>query len=144
MNGDTIRMPRITCPPPTIASGPPQVPAVSIGEDAFVPDAKLERWLRAGAAVRTGTLLTTHDGRRFLLRDGVRIIGRRNGESDPYGLTGKVDSLRGLLRQGATVSASSVRLGPAVYDVEYGYVATPFEAGASSAVRIRRAVGARL
>jgi hypothetical protein len=145
MNGDTIRMPRITCPPPTITSGgPPRAAAVSIGEDAFVPDAKLERWLRAGAASRAGTLLTTHDGRRFLLRDGVRIIGRRNGESDPYGLTGKVDSLRGLLRQGATVSASSVRLGSAVYDVEYGYVATLLETGASTAVKIRRASGARL
>jgi hypothetical protein len=145
MNGDTIKMPRITHPPPTIASaGAGRTAPVSIGEDCFVPDSKLERWVRTGAAVRTGTLLTTHDGRRFLLRDGVRIIGRRNGESDPYGLTGKVETLRGLLRQGATVSACSVRLGSAVYDIEHGYVATLFEAAASTAVKIRRVAGARL
>jgi hypothetical protein len=37
-----------------------------------------------------------------------------------------------------------VRLGSAVYDVEYGYVATLLETGSSTAVKIRRASGARL
>lgn len=136
--GDTIRMPpRFTRPPPTIASaGAETAVSVSIGEDTFLSDAKVERWTRSGAASRAGALLTTRDGRRYLLLDAVRILGRRNGESDPYGLTGRVESLREFVRQGATVSAYALRLGQAVYDIEHGLLATPYEP--TAVVRLER------
>jgi hypothetical protein len=70
-----------------------------------------------------GALLTTPDGRRFLLRDALRILGRRNGDTDPYGLTGRVEAIRDFIRRGATISADALRLGPAVYDIEYGLLA---------------------
>lgn len=140
--GDTIRMPRVSFPPPTIASaGADTGLTVSVGEDAFLSDAKIERWTRTGAATRAGALLTTRDGHRYLLRDAVRILGRRNGDSDPYGLTGKVESLREFVRQGATVSAYALRLGQAVYDIEHGLIATPYEP--TAVVRLERPRGRR-
>jgi hypothetical protein len=101
---------------------------VRIGEDAFVAEPTLDEWIRAGEAVRAGALLNVRDGRRFLLRDAVRVLGRRNGDTDPYGLTGRVESLRDFLRQGALLTNEGIRLGPAVYDIEYGVVAKPFVA----------------
>jgi hypothetical protein len=100
-----------------------------VGEDGFVPEAVLDGWVRMGAAARTGSLLTIHDGRRYLLRDALRVIGRRNGDTDPYGFTGRVDAIRDFIRRGAAISADALRLGPAVYDIEYGYVAIPDAAG---------------
>jgi hypothetical protein len=107
--------------------------AVHIGEDTFVSEAVLHGWVRVGAAVRTHGGLAVRDGRRFLLRDAVRVIGRRNGASDPYGLTGRVEAIRDFIRRGATMSADALRLGPAVYDIEYGFVAVPAEVGAKGA-----------
>jgi len=94
-----------------------------IETDTFVPEATVESWVRSGAAARTGGLLVTSAGRRFLLRDAIRVLGRRNGDTDPYGFTGKVEPIRELIRRGANVSADALRLGPAVYDIEYGFVA---------------------
>ena len=120
---DTPRKaPRISVPPPTIASAAP-TSAVRVGEDGFLSEATVDGWSRSGSAVRSGSLLTTRDGRRFLLRDAVRVLGRRNGDTDPYGFTGRVDALRELIRRGVTISADSLRLGQAVYDIEYGFVA---------------------
>jgi hypothetical protein len=129
---DSPRTPRRPSFPPTVASArsrpvaesAPQ-PSVRIAEDTFVSDATLDGWTRGGAAVRAGSQLTTHDGRRFSLRDAVRVLGRRNGDTDPYGLTGKVEAIRDFIRRGANISADALRLGPAVYDIEYGVIATP-------------------
>jgi hypothetical protein len=110
-----------------------------ISDDGFVADAVVDSWVRSGDAVRAGGLLSLRDGRRYLVRDAVRVLGRRNGETDPYGFTGRVESIRELLRQGAVAFADGIRLGPAVYDVEYGVVAIPFaspdESGANPAIR---------
>jgi len=133
---DSPRALRSTVPPPTVASrldhqahdggsapaGRP-LPAVRVGEDAFISEATLDGWVRAGSAVRVGGLLTARDGRRFLLRDAVRVLGRRNGDTDPYGFTGRVEAIRELIRRGAGISADALRLGPAVYDIEYGFLA---------------------
>jgi hypothetical protein len=96
-----------------------------VGEDGFVSEATVDAWVRCGAAARTGSLLSTQDGRRYLLRDALRVLGRRNGDTDPYGFTGRVEAIRDFIRRGANVSADALRLGPAVYDIEYGYVAIP-------------------
>jgi hypothetical protein len=123
---DTPHTSRASAPPPTVASagsyrGP--VPSVRVGEDAFASEATVDAWVRGGAATRAGGLLTVHDGRRYMLRDAVRVLGRRNGDTDPYGFTGRVDAIRDFIRRGASISTDALRLGPAVYDIEYGFIA---------------------
>lgn len=108
---------------------PISLSAMHIGEDSFIPEAVVDGWVRAGAAARTHGVLAAPDGRRFLLRDAVRVLGRRNGDTDPYGLTGRAETIRDFIRRGAYVSADALRLGPAVYDIEYGFVAVPADVG---------------
>jgi hypothetical protein len=98
---------------------------VRIGEDGFVSDAQLDAWVRAGDVVRVGASLASADGRRWVLTDALRVLGRRNGETDPYGLTGRVLGLRQVLLQGGALFADALRLGAAIYDVEYGAHASP-------------------
>jgi hypothetical protein len=116
--------PHPSVPPPTVTSPvSPVTPGPRIPEDAFLAEATVDAWTRTGAATRTGGLLTLSDGRRYALRDALRVIGRRNGDTDPYGLTGRAEPIREFLRRGATVAPDALRLGPAVYDVEYGFLA---------------------
>jgi len=61
-------------------------------------------------------------GEELILTDGLRVLGRSDGESDPYGFTGKVMSLRSLLDRGAMVRSNGMRLGSATYDVELGVI----------------------
>jgi hypothetical protein len=98
-------------------------------DGCFIAEATLAAWLRAGELRREGAILTTQDGRRFVLQEAVRVLGRNNGASDPYGFTGQVDSIRELVRKGATIAGDTLRLGPATYDVEYGATALLFAAG---------------
>jgi hypothetical protein len=121
---------------PPRAGAPSAPPSLRIGEDAFVSEAALDGFVRAGGAVRTGALLTAADGRRFLLRDALRVIGRRNGDIDPYGLTGRVEAIRDFIRRGASISADGLRLGLAVYDVEYGLLAVAPDASEAPAPRM--------
>lgn len=95
--------------------------------DGFVSDSVLEDWKRSGVATVEGAQMTLSDGRRFALVDGLRILGRRNGDSDPYGLTGRVLSLRSVLRRGGMLSHDGVRLGAAIYDAGFGVIAEPLE-----------------
>lgn len=99
-------------------------PGSLLGE-GFVSDPTLEEWVRTGAARRDGALLTLSDGRRFAITDALRILGRRNGDSDPYGFTGRILALRSLIRRGALLSADGVRLGAVIYDIEFGSIAEP-------------------
>lgn len=101
--------------------------------DGFVSDATLEDWGRTGVGTRIGAMLTLSDGRRFALTDGLRILGRRNGDSDPYGLTGRVLTLRSILRRGGLLSPDGVRLGAAIYDVAFGVLAEPLLAETGAA-----------
>lgn len=103
--------------PPSLTS------SVRVGEDGFVSEATVDGWVRTGVAARGGVLLTLGDGRRLSLRDAVRVLGRRNGHTDPYGFTGRVAAIREMIRRGAAISGDSLRLGQAVYDIEYGYLA---------------------
>ncbi len=102
-----------------------------MGDNAFVSEATLDGWVRAGAAVRAGSLLTTDDGRRFSLRDAVRVLGRRNGDTDPYGLTGRVEAIRDFVRRGASISADALRLEPGGLrrSIEYGVIAARRDGG---------------
>ena len=122
---DASRSPlRISVPPPAAAP-----PSLRIGDDGFLSEAIVDGWVRSGAAARVGSFLTTSDGRRFVLCDALRVIGRRNGDTDPYGLTGRAEAIRDFVRRGASVSADALKLGAAVYDVEYGFLAAAMEAG---------------
>ncbi|MFT3774872.1 MAG: hypothetical protein QM820_56715 [Minicystis sp.] len=127
---DAPRFPSHSSRPPPARRDPAPSPleaarAVRINEDGFVAETTLDGWVRSGAAARAGAAIKLADGRGYVLRDAVRVIGRRNGDTDPYGFTGRVEALRELIRRGATLSADALRLGPAVYDVEYGFIVTP-------------------
>jgi hypothetical protein len=94
--------------------------------DSFLSEGTVDGWVRGGLATRNGALLITADGRRFLLRDAIRVLGRRNGDTDPYGFTGRVEPIRDFIRKGACITLDTLRLGPAVYDIEYGVVVASF------------------
>jgi hypothetical protein len=108
-----------------------------VGDQGFVSESTLEAWLRTGEVERAGALMTSRSGRRFVLRDAVRILGRRDAETDPYGLTGRVESLRDFLRQGAAISGNSLRLGAGIYDIEYGFIAVPMASADESGTNPR-------
>jgi len=112
------------------SSSYPRVDTVtgSLLGDGFVSDSTLEDWVRTGAGRRDGAFLALSDGRRYALTDALRILGRRNGDSDPYGFTGRILALRSLIRRGALLSADGVRLGPVIYDIEFGSIAEPLPA----------------
>jgi hypothetical protein len=95
-------------------------------DDAFVSETNVESWCRAGLATRHNATLTLREGSRYLLSEACRVLGRQDGQHDRFGLSGRVETLRALILQGAAVSRDAVRLGPATYDVEFGYVALPF------------------
>lgn len=113
---------------------PPSSRTRALDGGTFIADAALDALVRAGDVMRDGALLTTRDGRRFVARDAARILGRRNGETDPYGLTGRVETIRDYAAKGALISTDSLRLGPAIYDIEWGVLVTrmpsPDESGA--------------
>src|SRR3954469_11470997 len=91
--------------PPSSSSATMPSVRTRLLEDAFVAESMLESWIRSGEVTRAGGLLTTRDGRRFTTVDAVRVIGRRNGETDPYGLTGRVETLRDFMRKGAVLAS---------------------------------------
>lgn len=91
-----------------------------VGPDGFVSEVVLDGWQRRGRATRVGGVLWLDDERVHDVVDAVRVLGRRNGESDPYGWTGRVFPLRELLRLGAALGPDGCKLGSASYDVEFG------------------------
>lgn len=97
--------------------------SIGVPADGFLPESTLESWTRAGLCTRETASLSLRDGRRFSIVEGLRILGRRDGESDPYSLTGRVVSLGALLKRGAVLSTAGVRLGAATYDIELGVIA---------------------
>lgn len=121
----TLDTPRARSSPPPSSHSAELARGLLVGADAFVSEIAVDTLVRGGGASRAGSVLVLGDGRRFALCDAIRVLGRRNGDTDPYGFTGRVEALRELLRRGATLTADALRLGPAVYDIEYGYLAAP-------------------
>lgn len=89
--------------------------------DGFISDTILTTWTRTGIATRTGNAVALRAGADLVLTDALRVLGRRDGESDPYGLTGRVLTLRSLMDRGATLHTNGIRLGASTYDIELGY-----------------------
>jgi hypothetical protein len=110
---------------PPALPGSPLLPA-----DGFISDATLTVWLRTGVATRQGNAVSMRSGVDLILTDALRVLGRRDGESDPYGLTGRVMSLRSLIDHGATVHTNGIRIGTSTYDVELGFMFQPLRSAA--------------
>lgn len=125
--------------PPSPAHDAPVDVRQRLRDDAFVSETTVESWCRAGLTTRVGATLVLRQGARYLLTEACRVLGRQDGGHDRFGLSGRVETLRHFVRQGASVSRETIRLGPAAYDVEFGYVAAPFasadESGCSPVVR---------
>lgn len=118
------RQNRSTLPPSSRppSSRAPSSPGLSLlPPDGFISDAILGTWLRTGVATRDGNAVAMRSGADLVLTDALRVLGRRDGESDPYGLTGRVLSLRSLIDRGATLHTNGIRIGQVAYDVELGY-----------------------
>lgn len=98
---------------------------IALAPGAFVPEALVASWVRAGQARRDEARLTLDDGRRFVLVEALRVLGRRDGEIDPYGMTGRAEAVTELVRRGVVIARDGVRLGSAVYDVEPGFTVQP-------------------
>lgn len=91
-----------------------------IGGDRFIAEVVLETWTRGGRARRAGGVLWLDDKRIHDVIDAVRILGRRGGDSDRFGWTGRVFPLRELLRLGASIGPRGASLGNSTYDIEFG------------------------
>jgi hypothetical protein len=118
-----------------------------VGPDGFVAEVLLDAWQRRGRARRVGGVLWIDDERVHDVVDAVRVLGRRNGESDPYGWTGRVFPLRELLRLGAALGPDGCKLGSAAYDVEFGVLVEQqpvAESDGASESPERPSTGARL
>lgn len=104
------------------SSRAPSTPGMAfLPTDGFISDAVLQTWTRTGLATRAGSAVALRAGVDLVLTDALRVLGRRDGESDPYGLTGRVLTLRSLMDRGATLHTNGVRLGSSTYDIELGY-----------------------
>ena len=97
-----------------------------ISDGAFVSESTLEAGVRAEELTRPSMSVCIVDGRLFVLTDAVRILGRRDSDTDPFGLLGRVETLRSLLRRGITLAPQGIRIGHATYDVEFGFLCSEF------------------
>lgn len=116
-------------------SKPPISPRLAM--DGFLPHDLLAGLVEKGRATRAGCLLTTDDGRIYVIEDAVRVLGCSNRETDPYGFTGLVESLGELIRRGFVLSAQAIALNRVAYEVEYGVLAHPLPSADETGVNRR-------
>ena len=111
---------------PVFSTMPSPPPVSSHFEpESFLPCDLHDRLIPAGLVTRRGPLLTTHDGTRYAAQGAVRIVGNPHPESDPFGMTGRVEPICELLKRGFVMSAERAALGRQIYDVQYGIIAYP-------------------
>lgn len=116
---------RSTSSPPSAPVPPSQRVLTQLYAGAFVAEAALMGWVSRGLVRRSGAVLTSELGERFLMTEACRVLGPKRGETDPFGLTGKVETIRELIRGGAVLSSGTIRVGQLGYDLEFGYTLTP-------------------
>ncbi len=91
-----------------------------IGGDRFIAEVVLDTWTRTKRARRVGGVLWLDDHHIHDVVDAVRVLGRRGGDSDRFGWTGRVFPLRELIKLGAAIGPDKATLGSVSYDIEYG------------------------
>jgi hypothetical protein len=101
---------------------PVPVPADAL-ETGFVPEQRLADLLFRKRVRRVGPGLVLSGGRGYQLCEAIRVIGRADGGSDPYGLSGTVEAMAELVRAGASFAGATMRVGRTVYRVERGVLA---------------------
>jgi len=101
-------------------------------ESGFLAHSELEAWTRGRRARVDDGVLVVAD-KQYVMRDAIRILGPHGSSNDLFGMTGRIVAVGELLAIGAAVSASTMRLGTAEYDLQYGYILTPLVAPARSA-----------
>ncbi len=90
---------------------------------------EIEAHVRERRATLDGALLTVHEsGARFVLRDAVRILGSARG-ADVFGMTGRIVPISELLSLGASVSATTLRIGNVEYEAQPGYLVQNLPSG---------------
>lgn len=100
----------------------------------FISDRRLADMLFERAMTRVGPGVVEVMGRRYVLHNAVRVVGRRESQmTDPYGLAGTVERLDELVRAGARFGGHDMQLGSIVYRVERGVTASADEPAASAA-----------
>jgi hypothetical protein len=124
-------------PPVPVASRPfatrAHIPSLSAVEDppaieelhkGFISDQRLADLLFQRRVMRVGRGLVEAEGRRYVLENAVRVVGRQDRQmSDPYGLAGTVEPFDELVRAGAQFTGRHMHLGSVVYRVERGVLA---------------------
>jgi hypothetical protein len=93
----------------------------------FVGEHELADLLFRREVRRVGRGVVESQGKGYLLHEAVRVLGRRDGGSDPYGLTGTIEARDELVRAGASFVADTMLLGSARYRVERGVIAVARE-----------------
>jgi len=84
--------------------------------------ADIDTRVRDRRAVLEGAILTaTSTGEQYVLRDAMRILGSARG-ADIFGMTGRIVAISELLSMGASVSATTLRIGNVEYEVQPGYL----------------------
>lgn len=91
-----------------------------IGGDRFIAEVVLDTWTRMHRARRVGGVLWLDDERIHDVVDAIRVLGRRGGDVDRFGWTGRVFPIRELIKLGASLGPDGASLGSVTYDVEYG------------------------
>ncbi|MEM9693287.1 MAG: hypothetical protein AAGA56_12130 [Myxococcota bacterium] len=76
-------------------------------------------------------------GHTLIAREAVRVLGPEDAASDPYGITGRVDTLLAFIERGFTLGDRFIVLGRQRYHVEYGYLLSAMKSCASPGHRPR-------
>lgn len=91
--------------------------------------ADIETRVRDRRAVLEGAILTAAStGEQYVLRDAMRVLGSAQG-ADVFGMTGRIVAISELLSMGASVSATTLRIGNVEYEVQPGYLVQTLIAG---------------
>jgi hypothetical protein len=91
-------------------------------ETGFISEQQLADLLFRRRVRRVGPGVVASGGRQFAIREAVRVVGRADGHSDPYGLSGVVESMSDLVRAGAQLNGHMMLLGSVSYCIERGVV----------------------
>lgn len=107
--------------------------AAPTGEDAplqsgFISEQRLADLLFRRCVTRVGPGVIAASGARYAIHEAVKVLGRVDGQSDPYGLAGAVESMAALTRAGGHLSGRTLTLGSASYRVERGVIAVARDA----------------